>query len=498
MTNHQRKPNILILWGDDIGWYNISHNNKGAMGYDTPNIDRIAREGLDFTDYYGQQSCTAGRSAFITGQNPLRTGLTKVGFPGADLGLQAEDPTIATLLKPHGYVTGQFGKNHLGDKDEFLPTAHGFDEFFGNLYHLNAEEEPEHPDYPHNSPLMEGLKPRGVLHTWALPDGTQKIEDTGPLTRKRMETIDDEICDGALDFIDRAVAADKPFFVWWNATHMHFRTHTRPEDEGRSGQGFYADTMQRHDDHVGIMLDKLDELGIADNTIVMYSTDNGPHYNAWPDAAISPWRSEKNTNWEGAYRVPCFFRWPGVFPAGKVLNGIVAHQDVLPTVLAAAGEPDIAEKLKAGHTVGDRTYTVHLDGNNMLDYFTGAADESPRDSFFYVNDDAQLVALRYRDWKLVFLEQREVGLKVWMEPFVELRVPKIFNLRRDPFERADHQSNTYYDWLIDHAYMLAPAQKLVAAQIQSLAAFPPRQRPATFNLERVLAQLQDAQGAGKH
>ncbi len=493
-----KKPNILILWGDDIGWYNISHNNKGAMGYHTPNIDRIAKEGIDFTDYYAQQSCTAGRAAFITGQNPLRTGLTKVGVPGADLGLQAEDPTIANLLKDHGYVTGQFGKNHLGDKDEFLPTAHGFDEFFGNLYHLNAEEEPEHPDYPKDSPWMEGLKPRGVIHSWAQPDGTQKIEDTGPLTKKRMETIDTEITELALGFIDQAVEDDKPFFLWWNATHMHFRTHLRAEDEGRTGQGFYADAMAYHDELVGVMLDKLDELGIADNTIVMYSTDNGPHYNAWPDGAISPWRSEKNTNWEGAYRVPCFFRWPGEFEAGRVLNGIVSHQDVLPTLLAAAGDPDVNQKLLDGYTIGDRTYKVRIDGFNMLDYFTGKSDVSPRESYFYVNDDGQLVALRMNDWKMVFMEQREKGFKVWMEPFVTLRVPKIFNLRRDPFERADENSNTYYDWLLDHVFLLYPAQRYVGYMAQTLVEYPPRQKPASFNMDEIMAQLESAMSEGMH
>lgn len=493
-----KKPNILVMWGDDIGWWNISYNNRGQMGYRTPNIDRIAEEGVAFTDYYGQQSCTAGRSAFITGQNPLRTGLTKVGFPGADLGLQPEDPTIAELLKPLGYTCGQFGKNHLGDKDEHLPTNHGFDEFFGNLYHLNAEEEPEHPDYPQDPAFRERFGPRGVIHSWALPDGSQKIEDTGPLTRKRMETIDDEMNVGAKDFITRAVADDKPFFVWWNATHMHFRTHTREEDLGKSGQGAYNDTMVRHDEHVGEMLDLLDELGIADDTIVMYSTDNGVHFNTWPDAGITPFRSEKNTNWEGAFRVPAFFRWPGHFPAGTFLNGIVSHQDVLPTLLAAAGEPDIKEKLLVGHEVDGREFRVHLDGYNMLPYFSGESEESPRVEFFYVNDDGQLMALRHGDWKYVFLEQRSSKLQVWMDPFVELRIPFIYNLRRDPFERAVMDSNTYFDWLIDHAYMLVPAQAVVAETIKTLVAFPPRQKPGSFNLDRVLETIQNASGGGSH
>ncbi|NPV63292.1 MAG: arylsulfatase [Methanotrichaceae archaeon] len=492
------KPNILILWGDDIGWWNISFNSRGQMGYRTPNIDRIAHEGIAFTDYYGQQSCTAGRAAFITGQNPIRTGLTKVGFPGADLGIRPEDPTIAELLKPLGYTTGQFGKNHLGDKDEFLPTVHGFDEFFGNLYHLNAEEEPELPDYPKNPEFRKRFGPRGVLHSWADGKGGQRIEDTGPLTRKRMETIDDEVTEEALRFIDEANRAGKPFFVWYNTAAMHFRTHRAEKHKGKSGQGFYNDVMVAHDENIGRMLARLDELGIADNTIVMYSTDNGPHYNSWPDAAITPFRSEKNTNWEGGWRVPCFLRWPGKFPAGTVLNGIVSHQDMLPTLMAAAGEHDIKEKLLQGHNAGAKTFRVHIDGHNILPYLTGEAKESPRKSFFYINDDGLLVALRYEDWKLVFMEQRAKQLACWSEPFVPLRIPKIFNLRQDPFERADENSNTYYDWMIDHAFMLVPAQAIVAQQIQSLKEFPPRQKPASFNLDRVLEQLRDASGEGAH
>ncbi len=481
----QRKPNILVLWGDDIGMFNISYHNRGTMGYRTPNIDRIGEEGVCFTDYYGQQSCTAGRAAFITGQNPIRTGLTKVGMPGADVGLQPEDPTIAELLKPQGYVTGQFGKNHLGDKDEFLPSNHGFDEFFGNLYHLNAEEEPEHPDYPKDPAFRERFGPRGVIHSFA--DG--RIEDTGPLTRERMKTIDDEVTDRTCEFIEEAHADDKPFFVWWNATKMHFRTHIKEETEGLSGQGPYNDAMVEHDGHVGQILDKLDELGIADDTIVVYSTDNGPHYNTWPDAAITPFRSEKNTNWEGAFRVPAFARWPGKIPAGEVLNGLVAHQDWTPTFLAAAGVSDIQNKLIKGHKVGKKKFKVHLDGYNLLDYVTGEADDSPREEFFYVNDDGQLVALRHGDWKIVFLEQRAKTLALWAEPFVPLRVPKVFNLRRDPFERADQNSNTYYDWLLDHAFILVPAQALVAQKLQSFREFPPRQEPAAFNLDRVLEKL---------
>ncbi|MCC6675464.1 MAG: arylsulfatase [Thermomicrobiales bacterium] len=492
------KPNILILWGDDIGWWNISYNSHGQMGYQTPNIDRIAREGLAFTDYYGQQSCTAGRAAFITGQNPLRTGLTKVGMPGAEIGLQAEDPTIAELLKAQGYTCGQFGKNHLGDRDEHLPTMHGFDEFFGNLYHLNAEEEPEHPDYPKSPEFKARFGPRGVLHSRLNADGTQSIEDTGPLTKTRMLTIDNEINERAKGFIDSAVERDTPFFLWWNSTHMHYRTHTREEDLGRTGQGFYNDAMAYHDDLVGEMLDHLDHLGIADNTIVMYSTDNGPHFNAWPDAGITPFKSEKNTNWEGAFRVPAFFRWPEHFPAGKWLNGIVSHQDVLPTLLAAAGEPEIQEKLLNGYEADGKTFKVHIDGYNMLDYFSGATDECPRDEFFYINDDGELMALRYRDWKLIFLEQRAHKLEVWMEPFVELRIPKIVNLRRDPFERAPDDANSYYDWLLDIAFLVVPAQSLVARYMETLIDFPPRQKPASFNLDRVQERLLDAAGGGAH
>ena len=498
MSKSIEKPNILILWGDDIGWWNISFNSRGQMGYWTPNIDRIAHEGIAFTDYYGQQSCTAGRAAFITGQNPIRTGLTKVGFPGADLGIRPEDPTIAELLKPLGYATGQFGKNHLGDKDEFLPTVHGFDEFFGNLYHLNSEEEPELPDYPKDPEFRKKFGPRGVLHSWADGEGGQRIEDTGPLTRKRMETIDDEVTEEALRFIDEAHSKGLPFFVWYNTAAMHFRTHRAEKHKGKSGQGFYNDVMVAHDENIGRMLSKLDELGIAENTIVMYSTDNGAHYNSWPDAAITPFRSEKNTNWEGGWRVPCFLRWPGKFPAGTVLNGIVSHTDMLPTLLAAAGVPDIKEKLLQGYRADAKTFKVHIDGFDMLPYFIGDTSESPRNSFFYINDDGQLVSLRYGDWKLVFMEQRAKQLQCWSEPFVLLRIPKIFNLRQDPFERADENSNTYYDWMIDHAFMLVPAQAIVGQQIQSLKEFPPRQKPASFNLDRVLEQLQDASGEGAH
>jgi arylsulfatase A-like enzyme len=492
------KPNILVLWGDDIGWWNISYNSRGQMGYWTPNIDRVGNEGIAFTDYYGQQSCTAGRAAFITGQNPIRTGLTKVGMPGADVGMPDEDPTVAELLKPLGYATGQFGKNHLGDKDRFLPTMHGFDEFFGNLYHLNAEEEPEDPDYPKDPKFKERFGPRGVLHCRADGKGGQEVEDTGPLTRKRMETIDDEVTEHALGFLDKAHKDGKPFFLWYTTTAMHFRTHCAKKHEGKSGQGFYNDVMVAHDENIGRLLDKLDELGIAENTIVIYSTDNGPHYNTWPDAGITPFRSEKNTNWEGGWRVPAFVRWPARFKAGTVLNGIVSHQDWLPTLLAAAGEPDIKDKLLTGHTTGSKTFKVHLDGFNMLPYLTGEVKDSPRNDFFYISDDGDILAIRMGDWKVVLLEQRAKQLQCWFEPFVPLRAPKMFHLRRDPFERADESSNTYWDFIISHAYIIYGMQSLVAEQIEAFQKFPPRQKPAAFNLDVVLQQLQESSSSKGH
>jgi arylsulfatase len=490
-----KQPNILILWGDDIGFWNISHNSRGMMGYRTPNIDRVAEEGVSFTDYYGQQSCTAGRAAFITGQNPLRTGLTKVGLPGATVGLQAEDATIAELLKPLGYATGQFGKNHLGDRDEYLPTMHGFDEFFGNLYHLNAEEEPELPDYPKDPEFKKKFGPRGVLHCVADGKGGQTIKDTGPLTKKRMETVDEEITDRAIAWMETQVKADKPFFLWYNSTAMHFRTHLADKNRGKSGQDDYSDRMVTHDEQIGQMLDKVDELGIAENTIVMYSTDNGPENDTWPDGANSPFRSQKDTNWEGAWRVPCFIRWPGKIKAGSVLNGIVSHQDMLPTLLAAAGEPDMSQKLLVGHKAGEKTFKVHIDGINVLPYLTGEAKESPRDYFFYVSDDGGVMAVRTGDWKLVFEEQRAHALQVWAEPMVKLRLPHIFNLRRDPFERADFNSNTYFDWMVDHVPQLYLCQALVAGQIANYVKYPPRQKAASFNLDAVMQQLDRASAA---
>ncbi|MBY7730090.1 arylsulfatase [Vibrio splendidus] len=482
------KPNILVIWGDDIGQSNVSAYTFGLMGYQTPNIDSIAKEGMMFTDYYAEQSCTAGRSTFITGQSVLRTGLSKVGLPGADIGLQAEDATIAELLKPMGYMTGQFGKNHLGDKDEFLPTAHGFDEFFGNLYHLNAEEEPENEDYPTDPEFRKKFGPRGVIKSFA--DG--KIEDTGPLTRKRMETVDEETLEVALDFMDRAVKADKPFFVWWNATRMHFRTHVQPDSKGVTGISNYADGMVEHDRHVGELLKQVDELGIKDNTIVFYSTDNGPHMNSWPDAGTTPFRGEKNTNWEGAYRVPAMVRWPGKIEPGSVSNEIMHHMDWMPTFVAAAGDDQIKEKLLKGHTAGDKTFKVHLDGYNFLPYLTGEEEKGRRHEVFYFTDDGDLAALRYNQWKAVFMEQRATGtMQIWSEPFVTLRLPKLFNLRMDPYENADITSNTYYDWLLDHAYMFVPAQAYVGKFLETFAEYPPRQKAASFSLDQVMEKLQE-------
>ena len=502
------RPNILVIWGDDIGITNLSCYSHGLMGYRTPNIDRIADEGMRFTDSYGEQSCTAGRSSFITGQSVFRTGLSKVGVPAAPLGLRAEDPTIAELLRPLGYSTGQFGKNHLGDRNEFLPTVHGFDEFFGNLYHLNAEEDPESPNYPPEQDFphfRERFGPRGVLQCRAAGKddpreqprwgrvGKQRIKDTGPLTRKRMETCDDEFVDAACDFIRRQNNRRRPFFCWVNTTHMHFRTHTKRRSRGQAGrwQSPYHDTMIDHDKHVGRVLNLLDELGIADNTIVVYSTDNGPHMNTWPDGGMTPFRNEKNSNWEGAFRVPALIRWPGKIPAGVVSNEIIQHHDWLPTFLAAAGDSDIVEKLKAGHTAGDRTYKVHIDGYNLLPYLMGEVDRSPRQLFLYFSDDGDVLGLRFDNWKVVFMEQRAQGtLQVWTEPFVPLRVPKLFNLRTDPFERADITSNTYYDWVLDNAVLVLAASALVGQFLETFREFPPRQKAASFTIDQAVAKLE--------
>jgi arylsulfatase A-like enzyme len=491
-AQEKAKPNIVVIWGDDIGTWNVSHNNRGMMGYLTPNIDRIAKEGLSFTDYYAQQSCTAGRAAFISGSVPVRSGMTKVGLPGAKEGWQKSDVTMATILKSQGYSTGQFGKNHQGDRDEHLPTMHGFDEFYGSLYHLNAEEEPENIDYPKSPEFRKRFGPRGVLRCKSDGNGGQTIENTGALTKKRMETIDDETIAAAKDFIVRQNKAGKPFFCWWNGTRMHFRTHVKEENRGKSGQDEYSDGMVEHDAHVGVLLDTLDELGLAKDTIVMYSTDNGPHYNTWPDAGTTPFRSEKNSNWEGAYRVPTFVRWPGRWPAGVTLNGIVSHEDWLPTFAAAAGAPDIKEKLLEGTEINGRKYRNHIDGYNQLDYLSGKVKESPRNEFWYVNDDAQIVAARYQDWKVVFLENRGTAFGVWREPFVELRVPLLFNLRRDPFEKAQHNSNTYNDWFLDRPFVVVPIQALAAKFLMTMKEYPPSQSAGSFNLSKIEAQLKNA------
>ncbi len=475
------KPNILVFWGDDIGITNISAYSDGIMGYRTPNIDRIAEEGIRFTDYYGDQSCTAGRSSFITGQTPLRTGMSKVGLPGADMGIQDRDITIAEVLKTHGYATGQFGKNHLGDKDEFLPTNHGFDEFFGNLYHLNAEEEPEDVDYPQDPMFRKMFGPRGVIHSFA--DG--RVEDTGALTRKRMETVDEEFIAAAKKFIDKQVKAKKPFFVWVNTTGMHFRTHPAAKHRGKSGQDFYNDVMVAHDELVGEMLGQLDDLGIADNTIVFYSTDNGVHYNTWPDAGITPFRSEKNSNWEGAYRVPAMVRWPARIEPGQVSTAVMSHLDWMPTLLAAAGDTSLKKDLLQGRKVGSKDAKVHLDGYNFLPYFTGETAKSPRREFIYHADTAMPVGVRVDDWKIVYAENRARTMALWAEPFVTLRLFKIFHLRRDPFERADHNSNTYWDWMIDKAAQGYRGAAFTQMYLQTFSKYPPSQTPDSWSIDKL-------------
>jgi arylsulfatase len=501
-----RKPNILVIFGDDIGQTNLSAYSFGLMGYRTPNIDRIAHEGMMFTDYYAEQSCTAGRSSFITGQCTLRTGLSKVGVPGATVGLQARDVTIAELLKPMGYATGQFGKNHLGDRNEYLPTVHGFDEFFGNLYHLNAEEDPESRTYPRDPRFLEALGPRGVLRCKASDRddpteqprwgrvGRQTIEDTGPLTKKRMETIDDETSAAAIDFMGRQAQANTPFFVWYNSTRMHLRTHVREshrDQPGLTSRTEYADGMIEHDGTVGAVLKALDDLGIANDTILLYTTDNGPHQNSWPDAGTTPFRSEKNTNWEGAFRVPCLIRWPGRIQPGSVSNDIVSGLDWLPSLVAAAGDPDIKDKLLRGHQAGSKTFKVHLDGYNQLPYLTGQQEHSARKEFVYFDDDGDLVAMRYENWKIVFEEQRATGtLRIWAEPFTKLRVPKTFDLRSDPFERADITSNTYYDWFMSNPAPFLASQAVVAPFLATFKDYPPSQRPSSFSIDQLVEKMQ--------
>ncbi|MBY5827605.1 arylsulfatase [Rhizobium leguminosarum] len=500
-----KKPNILVIFGDDIGWWNTSAYNRGQMGYQTPNIDRIADEGAIFTDLYAQQSCTAGRAAFITGQSCFRTGLLKVGLPGAKEGLSEKDPTIAELLKPQGYVTGQFGKNHLGDRNEFLPTVHGFDEFFGNLYHLNAEEEPENPDYPKDPQFLAKFGPRGVLKCKASETddptedprfgrvGKQTIEDTGPLTRKRMETADEEFLGAAKDFIDRSAKAEKPFFCWFNSTRMHIYTHLKAESKGKTGLGIVADGMAEFDGMVGQLLDQLDELGIAENTIVVWTTDNGAEVFSWPDGGTTPFHGEKNTNWEGGYRVPGMVRWPGVVKPGTEINEIVSHEDWLPTLVAAAGEPDIAAKLLTGYEAAGKTFNVHLDGYNQRKLLDGTGPGA-RKEYFYWTDDGSLAGLRYDRWKLVFMEQRAEGLDVWQDPLITLRFPKLIDLRADPFEIAQHAAGDYARWRVEHAFALVPAQAYVAKHLQTYVKYPPRQAPGSFSLDHVLEKLQRSGG----
>ena len=504
-----QRPNILVIFGDDIGQTNVSAYAHGVMGYRTPNIDRLAKEGMMFTDYYAEQSCTAGRSSFITGQATLRTGLSKVGIPAATVGLQAKDATIAELLKPLGYATGQFGKNHLGDRNEYLPTVHGFDEFYGNLYHLNAEEDPENWFYPRDVQFRQKFGPRGVLRCKASDRddpteqprwgrvGKQTIEDTGPLNRKRMETIDDETSAAAIDFMQRQVRANTPFFCWYNSTRMHFRTHVRPEHRDKPGftsRTEYADGMIEHDASIGQILKAVDDLGIANDTIVLYTTDNGPHQNSWPDAGTTPFRSEKNTNWEGAFRVPCLVRWPGHIQPGSISNELMSGLDWLPTLLAAAGDADVKDKLLKGQQVGAKTFKVHLDGYNQLPYLTGQQPNGARKEFIYFNDDGDLVAMRYENWKVVFEEQRASGtMRIWAEPFTKLRVPKIFNLRADPFERADVTSNTYYDWLVsDGAAVIISGPAVVSRFLATFKEFPPSQRPSSFSIDQVMERVQQS------
>ncbi|WP_367871647.1 arylsulfatase [Luteolibacter sp. Populi] len=521
----EKKPNILVLWGDDVGVTNISAYSDGLMGYSTPNLDRLAKEGARFLHYYGEQSCTAGRAAFLTGQHGIRTGLTKVGFPGAPMGMSQLDPSIGGLLKNLGYVTGQFGKNHLGDRNPSLPTVNGFDEFFGNLYHLNAEEEPELPDYPKDPAYLAKFSPRGVLKCKASEVdnptedarfgkiGKQTIEDTGPLTKKRMETVDDETSAAAIDFIKRQHAANKPFFCWFNATRMHLRTHVRAEHRGRykHGDSEYIDGMIEHDETIGSILKSLDDLGIADNTIVVYSSDNGPHMNTWPDGAMTHFRSEKNTNWEGAFRVPCLVRYPGVIKPGTVTGELMSHNDWIPTLCAFAGEPDIVGKCKKGYTANGIHYKVHLDGydqSTFLRTVSGTVTNDPgvksaRDKFFYADDDGLLVGMRQGDYKYVYAEQRLAGtMGVWAEPFTKLRLQKIFNLYQDPFERADFTSNTFWDWQLNHVGQVYGAMDEVFKFVETFKEFPPRSFPPSFVpatiMEQTLESIREArEKAGK-
>jgi arylsulfatase len=494
------KPNILFIMSDDIGWFNVSAYNMGIMGYRTPNIDRIGKEGAVFTDFYGQQSCTAGRAAFITGQSPIRTGLTKVGLPGAKLGLSADDPSVAEFMKNFGYATGQFGKNHLGDRNEHLPTVHGFDEFFGNLYHLNAEEEPENPDYPKDPNFRKKFGPRGVLKCKATDKddatvdpvfgkvGKQVIENTGPLNTKRMETVDEEFLASAIDFMQRKTKEGKPWLCYFNTTRMHIWTHLKPSSKGKTGLGVYPDGMVELDGYVGQLLKTLDDLKVADNTIVVFTTDNGAEVMSWPDGGSTPFRGEKDTNWEGGWRVPCLMRWPGVIEPGRVINDICSLQDFIPTFAAANGETDLVEKVKKGYKIGDKTFKVHLDGFNLMPFLKGEQKESPREGFLYWSDDGELLAVRVRQWKVTFEEQYATGIAVWREPFAKMRIPKLYNIRSDPFERGEE--GIFYDkWFADRAFALVPAQALVAKWVESFKEFPPRAKSASFSIDQVVESM---------
>ena len=495
-----KQTNILVIMGDDIGWYNTSIYNRGDMAYLTPNIDRIGKEGGMFLSWYGQQSCTAGRAAFITGQSPIRTGLTKVGLPGSDVGLSAKDPTVAQVLKAQGYSTGQFGKNHLGDRNEMLPCVHGFDEFFGNLYHLNAEEEPENPDYPKNPQFRQKFGPRGVMHCYATETvdpsvdqqfgkvGAQKIENTGPLDTKRMQTVDAEFTNAAMTWMEKQVKAGKPFFCYYNSTRMHIFTHLSPEAAGKTGYGIEADGMVEHDGYVGQLLKKLDDLGIAENTIVVYTSDNGAEMMTWPDGGSTPYRGEKATNWEGGYRVPTLIRWPGVIKPGTVYNQFFSHEDFLPTFAAAAGNPDIVKQCLTNCQLGKDSFHVHLDGYNLIPFFKGEVQESPRKDFLYWSDDGDLFAIRVLDWKISFIEQYHEGLDIWLKDYTRLRGPLIYNLRSDPFERGP-QSFLYDNWQAHRIFLIVPAQAVVANWISTFKEYPIRQRPASFNLDEVMRKL---------
>jgi arylsulfatase len=503
-----KKPNILVIMGDDIGWYNPSIYNRGDMGYWTPNIDRIGKEGAMFTCWYGQQSCTAGRAAFVTGQSPIRPGLTKVGLPGAELGLGPKDPAIADVLKTYGYATGQFGKNHLGDRNEHLPTVHGFDEFFGNLYHLNAEEEPENPDYPKDPNFRKKFGPRGVLKCKASDKddatvdpaygkvGKQTIENTGPMDTKRMETVDEEFLTAAKDFITRQQKAGKPWFCYFNSTRMHVFTHLKKESQGKTGLGLYPDGMVEHDGMVGELLKLVDELGVADNTIVVYTTDNGAEVMTWPDGGATPYRGEKATNWEGAFRVPMCIRWPGVIKPGTIINDVCAHEDFMPTFAAAAGDPDLVQKVLKGTTLNGKQFKVHLDGYNLLPFFKGEVKESPRKEFLYWSDDGDLMAIRVLNWKMAFMEQHtELSARypgaVWMGQFDKLRSPKLYNLRADPFERGS-ESGEYFDWFAHRMFLFVPAQAAVGQWLESFKEFPPRAKAASFTVSDAMDKIMQA------